>query len=62
MNKLKICDRCDKEYETFWISDTIWNVATDNTKEKFLCKNCVALRLGRRLRKRDYLPDLYYGN
>lgn len=40
------CDRCGEPDQPYALHDSMWEAATDNTHERFLCLECVKLRLG----------------
>lgn len=53
INNGEICDRCGEKSKPYCVSEAVWEAMTDNTKENSLCTECVSLRLGRPLSKRD---------
>lgn len=50
------CDRCGGPDEPYMLHDSMWNAATELTKENYLCLKCVEMRLGQRLKLKHFTP------
>jgi len=53
------CEDCGKEPELYMVTDRLWRRSGMPTAAGGLCLSCLSARIGRPLRRRDFLHGVF---